>query len=73
MKREIFVQNATRNIKRKNERLVLRKREKIMDNDEKYKDCLSCSNSHSDECDILHCMERNGQVVEEDGYCKEWN
>ena len=56
-----------------NEKLVLRKREKIMNNGEKYKDCLSCSNSHSDECDILHCMERNGQVVEEDEYCEKWN
>ena len=44
-----------------------------MNNKEEHKDCLSCSNSHSDECDILHCMERNGQVVEEDGYCEDWN
>ena len=36
-------------------------------------DCLSFSNSHSDECDILHCMERDGQVVEEDGYFEDWN
>ena len=42
-----------------------------MYNNENYKDCLSCSNSH--ECDILHCMERDGQVVEEDGYCEDWN
>ena len=44
-----------------------------MNNSGEHKDCLSCSNSHSDECDILNCMERNGQVVEEDGYCEEWN
>lgn len=44
-----------------------------MYNNENYKDCLSCSNSHSDEYDILHCMKRDGQVVEEDGYCEDWN
>lgn len=32
-------------------------------NGKKWKDCLSCTNSHSDECDILYCMERNGQIV----------
>lgn len=37
------------------------------------KDCFSCSNSHSDEDDILHCMERNGEVVEDNGYCDKWN
>lgn len=40
------------------------------------KDCLSCSNSFSGLCndgDILHCMERDGVVVEEDGYCIKWN
>lgn len=40
------------------------------------KDCLSCSNSFSEPCDdgdILHCMEQNGVVVEEDGYCVGWN
>lgn len=44
-----------------------------MNNNEEHKDCLSCSNSHSDERDILHCMECNGQIVEENGYCDEWN
>lgn len=44
------------------------------------KDCLSCSNSFSEENqkdkeygDILHCTECNGAVVEEDGYCDKWN
>ncbi len=40
------------------------------------KDCLSYSNSFSEQCDdgdILHCMERDGVVVEEDGCCVEWN
>lgn len=40
------------------------------------KDCLSCSNSFSEPCDdgdILHCMERGGLVVKEDGYCVGWN
>lgn len=32
-----------------------------------------CSNSHSDEHDILHCMERNGEIVEDNGYCDKWN
>lgn len=45
----------------------------IMNNNEKHKDCLSYSNSYSDEYDILHCIEHNGQVVEEDKYCEEWN
>lgn len=45
---------------------------------EYIKDCLSCSNSFSegnkkDYGDILHCMECNGEVVEEDGYCEKWN
>lgn len=44
-----------------------------MYNNENYKECLSCTNSHSDEYDILHCMERDGQVVEKDGYCEDWN
>lgn len=40
------------------------------------KDCLSCSNSFSEPCDdgdILHCMERDGVIIEEDGYCISWN
>lgn len=40
------------------------------------RDYLSCCNSFSepgDDGDILHCMERDGVVVEEDGYCVEWN
>lgn len=36
------------------------------------KDCLSCANSHSDECDNLHCMERNGDIVDDNGYCDKW-
>lgn len=46
---------------------------KRIENIEEYKNCLSCSNSHSDENDILYCMEHNGKVVEEDGYCDKWN
>lgn len=40
------------------------------------KDCLSCANSTSEPCDngdILHCMEQNGKIVEENGYCDKWN
>lgn len=40
------------------------------------RDCLSCSNSCSEPCDngdILHCMEQDGKVVEESGYCDNWN
>lgn len=44
------------------------------------KDCLSCSNSFSEEnqkdndgVDILHCRERNGEAVEDNGYCDKWN
>ena len=41
------------------------------------RDCLSCSNSFSEEGnkngDILHCMEHNGKVVEDNFYCKYWN
>ena len=40
------------------------------------KDCLSCANSCSEPCedgDILHCMERDGEVVEDNGYCDKWN
>lgn len=40
------------------------------------KDCLSCSNSFSEPCengDILHCMERDGIVVKENGCCDKWN
>ena len=44
---------------------------------EKYnRDCLSCANSASEPCDngdILHCMEQNGKIVEENGYCDKWN
>ena len=44
---------------------------------EKYnRDCLSCANSASEPCgngDILHCMEQNGNIVEENGYCDKWN
>lgn len=40
------------------------------------RDCLSCSNSFSESCedgDILHCMEQDGKVVEENGCCNKWN
>lgn len=43
------------------------------------KDCLSCANSFSEPAknddgqDILHCMEKGGQVVNDDGYCKDYN
>ena len=40
------------------------------------RDCLSCSNSFSEpreNGDILHCMEQNGKVVEENSYCNNWN
>lgn len=40
------------------------------------KDCLSCSRSFSEPCkdgDILHCMERDGKIVEDNGYCDKWN
>jgi len=43
----------------------------------KRKDCLSCSHSFSEPGDgggdILHCMERNGDVVDESGCCENWN
>ena len=43
----------------------------------KRKDCLSCSHSFSEpgagDGDTLHCMERNGEVVNESGYCESWN
>ena len=43
----------------------------------KRKDCLSCAHSFSEPGDgggdILHCMERNGDAVEESGYCENWN
>lgn len=41
------------------------------------RDCLTCSNSFSEEGnstrDILHCMEQNGRVVDDDFYCDNWN
>ena len=40
------------------------------------RDCLSCSNSFSEPCengDILHCMERDGEVVGETDWCAKWN
>ena len=42
------------------------------------KNCLSCSNSFSEpsdntDGDILHCMEQNGKIVEENGCCSRWN
>lgn len=42
----------------------------------KNKNCLSCSNSFSEERpdgDVLHCMCRNGVVVPDNGYCAEYN
>lgn len=40
------------------------------------RDCLSCSNSHSEskeEGDFLHCMVQGGKAVGEDGFCSNWN
>lgn len=43
------------------------------------KDCLSCSNSFSEpsqdehEPDILHCMEKGGEVVDENDCCELYN
>lgn len=40
------------------------------------KDCLSCANSFSESSnngDILHCMERNGEIVCETDWCAKWN
>lgn len=40
------------------------------------RDCLSCSNSHSEpkgKGDILHCIVQSGKVVEENGFCSKWN
>ena len=40
------------------------------------KDCLSCSNSFSEpgeENDVLYCMFHNEEVVDENGFCEEWN
>ena len=43
------------------------------------KDCLSCANSFSEpaenenESDVLHCMEKDGQVVSETDCCDEYN
>lgn len=41
------------------------------------KDCLNCANSFSEpttgETDILHCMKKDGQVVNGNDYCEEWN
>lgn len=43
----------------------------------RIKDCLSCSNSHSEETingDLLHCMaDPNECVVPTYGWCPEWN
>lgn len=44
-----------------------------------HKDCLSCANSFSEpsqdenESDILHCMEKDGQVVDENDCCELYN
>lgn len=40
------------------------------------KNCLNCTCSFSEETpdgDVLHCCEREGEVVLEDFYCEEWN
>lgn len=41
------------------------------------KDCLSCSNSFSEEtndnCDILHCIIHNEKIVDEEHYCNDWS
>ena len=39
-------------------------------------DCLSCANSFSESSnngDILHCMERDGEIVCETDWCAKWN
>ncbi|MGV6935881.1 hypothetical protein ACWA2B_10240 [Paenibacillus sp. CMM36] len=38
----------------------------------KFFDCLGCSNSHSDENNMLHCMIHEKEV-EEDELCKDFN
>ena len=40
------------------------------------KDCLSCANSFSEPSengDVLHCMENDGEVVGETDWCAKWN
>lgn len=43
------------------------------------KDCLSCANSFSEpahsesEPDILHCMEQDGKIVNENDCCEKYN
>ena len=40
------------------------------------KDCLSCANSFYDDVNeqpVLRCMIKNGEIVEEDFYCEEYN
>lgn len=42
----------------------------------RYKDCLSCANSFSEEHsdgDVLHCMLHNEKIVDDNEYCDEWN
>lgn len=53
--------------------LIKRKREKYM---ELKKDCLSCANSFSEsleDTDVLRCMEYNEEIVDENGYCEDYN
>ena len=41
------------------------------------KDCSSCANSFSEQGDengdILHCMEHEEMIVDENYYCKDYN
>lgn len=40
------------------------------------KNCLSCCHSHSEpgeDGDILHCMEKDGEIVGETDWCACWN
>ncbi len=41
--------------------------------DNVYAEIHNCLDTQKDYVDILHCMECNGEVVEEDGYCEKWN
>lgn len=38
--------------------------------------CLTCSNSFSEETDsgdVLHCVEHDGKIVNEEGFCEDYN
>ena len=36
-------------------------------------DCFSCANAFIDDSDKLHCVLKDGQVVNDDGSCEGWN